>query len=79
VQTCPPIIGGVGTALGQPAGTTYGSAYGENIGTGPGSTVAQSSAVLGTQCPPVYIGNEPLPGTLDLSGNPHAATPYRIP
>jgi hypothetical protein len=80
VQTCPPQFGGLATGLGQPSGATYGSAYGESLSAaGPGSINAQASAVLGTQCPQTFIGSEPVPGTLDLSGAPHAATPYRIP
>jgi hypothetical protein len=79
VQTCPQIPGGVAVALGQPSGAVYGSAFGENLGGGPGSTIAQSSAVLGTPCPPALIGGELPPPTLDVSGNPHTATPYRVP
>ena len=79
VQTCPQIPGGVGMALGQPSGAVYGSAYGENLGGGPGSINAQASAVLGTPCPPALIGGELPPPTLDISGNPYAAQPYRVP
>jgi hypothetical protein len=79
VQTCPQMPGGVGVALGQPSGAIYGSAYGENLGGGPGSVNAQASAVLGTACPPALIGGVLPPPTLDISGNPYAAQPYRVP
>jgi hypothetical protein len=79
VQTCPQMPGGVSIALGEPSTAIYGSVYGENLGGGPGSTIAQSSAVLGTACPPAVVGSGLPPPTLDISGDPYAATPYRVP
>jgi hypothetical protein len=79
VQTCPQIPGGVSIGLGEPSTAIYGSAYGENLGGGPGSVIAQSSAVLGTSCPSAVVGDGLPPPTLDISGAPNAATPYRVP
>jgi hypothetical protein len=76
--SCPQVLGGVAGALGPQPGPTYGATYGESYGTGPGSTIAQSSAVLGTPCPPVLDGSQ-LPGTLDLSGGSPALAPPNAP
>ena len=47
--TCPRVTGGT-TLPESGAGAIYGSRYGENVGGGPGSTNAQASAILGTNC-----------------------------
>ena len=63
--TCPQVFAGVTAgAFGTPGGAVYGSGYGENLGGGPGSINAQTSAILGTPCPPVGLGLPPA-GTLD--------------
>ena len=64
--TCPQVFAGsTAGAFGMPGGSAvYGSAYGENLGGAPGSINAQSSAILGTPCPPV-AGGLPPAGTLD--------------
>lgn len=49
----------------------YGATYGENLGTAPGSVLAQSSALLGTPCPPTGAG-VPLPAAPVLNVTPLA-------
>lgn len=65
----PPFAPAYGATLGAPTldnqafggnNSVYGATYGENLGTAQGSVLAQSSALLGTPCPPAGAG-VPLP------------------
>ena len=74
-----PVLGpNLGTGPDLAVGPLYGATYGDNLGGGPGSVLAQSSAILGTPCPP-RLGQEPATAAAPLLQIPAVPTPQLVP